>query len=177
MLCTSCASYTYRGINVYDKQIDTYMTQEQIKEVVDYTFSRPAWKDILSGQMEVFGIDQTDGFYAEFFEHIFAGWDFVFTSNWHGVPLEDGRVALVDGITIVKNKVIFLKVHKCHGDSAFIHEVGHVVRQHFGLPEDRAHKDYEFWMIMKWLGEEMIDDLCSENYERELLPETMEMIQ
>jgi len=175
----ACASYTHRGINVYDKQVDTDLTQKQAEKIIDYAFQEPAWKDILSGPMAIFedSIDQTDGFYAQFFEQMFDGWDFVFTSAWLGVPLSDGRMALADGMTIVKDKVVFLKVHDCYGDSAILHEIGHVVRQHFGLPEDREHKDYEFWMIMKWMEDRMIDHFCPENYQREPLPQKVKVAQ
>jgi hypothetical protein len=179
-LLGGCAipSYTVGNVKVFDRQVDTHMTQEQAREIIDYTFSIPAWEDILVGPMAIYkdSIDQTDGFYYQFFQTIFDGWHFVFTSNWRGVPFEDGRVALVDGVTVIKDKVIFLKVHKCHGHSAIIHEVGHVIRQHFGLPEDREHKDFEFWMVIKWLEDKMIKDLCPADYEPDKLPKQIEIV-
>jgi len=146
LLCTSCAipSYTIDGkVKVFDRQVDTKMTQEQAQMLFQYAFS-----------------------HTFLFAEDFRDWDFVFTSSWYGVPLKDGRIALVDGMTIMKDKVIFLKVHECYGDSALIHELAHVYRAWHGETEDREHKDREFWNTEAEMTQEMIDALCPKGYMR-----------
>jgi len=172
---SGCAipSYTVRNVKVFDRQVDTHMTQKQVEDLIDYTFSFPGWSELLFEHVNIKSSEDQ----RQFFNEVFEGWHFVFTSNWHGVMLEDGRIALVDGLTIAKDKVIFLKVYPCYGHSAILHEVAHAIRNHLGYAEDRKHEDYEFWMVIGWIEEAMMKELCPSDYVPPTVPENLEIIE
>lgn len=128
----------YRGINIYDRQMDTYLTDDQAREMIDYAIDK-------------LGVEWSD---------MFEGYDFVFMSGYYGVLNQKGEVIAADGYTDVENKVVFIKVYKCHGDSALIHEMAHIIMG------DRDHTDTEYWDEIKQLDLQMTKDLCPPDYER-----------
>lgn len=129
-----CATFTHRGISVYDRQKDTYMTTSEMEKAIDYA------------------LDKLKN------EKMYDGWDLVFMSGYYGVMTPDGKIIVADGATFHNKRVIFIKVYKCYGDSALIHEMAHVI------VGDMLHRQKLFWEKIDEMGEKMAKDLCPKEY-------------
>lgn len=140
LMLTSCASYSIKGVNVYDKQVDTSMSERDGKALVSYA-------------MNVMGNNK-----------LFDSWDFVFISAWLGLEMPDGRIAVADGRTDHLNKVIYLKVHDCPWHSAIFHEMGHVIRLYESGNKDFGHED-PMWDRVKLIEEDAIKRYCPSDYD------------
>lgn len=154
----SNASYNINGIEIHaDSKMS--LPQESTREIIEYAFSEPAWRNLFDNYKQEFpeGFDQTNGNCRDFFVRLFDGWNFVFTDNW--IKLPSGE--LVDSISLVESKKMILKVNRCNDYSTIIHEVGHILRDYWEIGWDKRHKDYEFWIIIKWMSNQMTDNLCT----------------
>lgn len=176
MLC-SCVipTHSINGVKVFDKQVDTNMTSEEMEGLFDYVFDDPAWNDLLiKYEIPLDSFDQTEGNYRDWFQIILADWDIVFTSGWLAIPIDKSRIYIAGGVTDIKNKIIYLHVAPCYADSALIHELGHVIKWHMGEDPDMNHEDFEFWLMIKLMGNRMVKDLCPIDYEIEQPPNKFE---
>lgn len=143
LLLCSCATYNYRNINVYDRQVDTNLQEYEMKQLIDYAY----------------------GVIDPRYHFIFKDWDFVFTSAWLGKKIGNNEVAIADGLTDVENKVIFLKVHKCHWDNAIVHEMHHVIQWFFEGTLDYEHEELFIWGPVREREKEMLKR-CPPGYKR-----------
>jgi len=142
LFVTSCASYTVNGIKVFDRQVETKFTEQEITELIELSII------LVRGQ------------------NLFEGWDFVFTNAWTVYSMNNKEVIIVPGIADPKDKVIFIKVRECLWDSAIFHEMAHIVRLHKIGDSDREHLDKEFWDDIERLENAVINDNCPYGYKR-----------
>jgi len=147
-ILSGCATFTYRNISVYNKQVDTFATQTQMKQLIDYAFEETGY------------------------ESFFNGYNFVFTSAWLSQYQADGSIIVGDGQTILKDKIIFLKVRSCFADSAIIHEMAHVVHFYKYGNGDQLHENKAWWDTVKTMSEKMVIKFCHKSYVRNDKPPT-----
>jgi hypothetical protein len=139
LFLTSCASYHVRDINIYDKQVDTFMLELEGRLLINN-----ALKVVRN-------------------EEVFKNWDFVFISGWIGKELPDGKIIVADGNTDYLNKVIYLKVHKCFWHSAIIHEMTHAIRFYNSGNKDLRHTD-KIWKKIDKIDAKIIKEKCPADY-------------
>jgi hypothetical protein len=158
LISCSEVSYNINGIKIHvDSKIK--LSQEAASGVIEYAFSDPAWRNLFINYKQEFpeGLDHTNGNCRDFFMRLFNGWNFVFTDNW--IKLPSGE--LVDSISFIESKKIVLKVNRCEDYRSIIHEIGHTIRNYWEIGQDKRHKDYEFWIIVRWMGNQLVDNLCA----------------
>jgi len=138
---TGCATFQVNGVDVYNRQADNKATENQLRLLVQE------------------GLSSTD-------HHTVLGWDFVFSSAWFAKYDSKGNIIIADGLTVVEDRVMFLKVHKCFAHSAIFHELGHVLLAAKNKGDgDHEHKNKKFWENIKDVEARFIKRYCPPDYD------------
>lgn len=138
---TGCATFQVNGVDVYDRQAEHSATHDELRLLVQEALRSTDHRRVI-------------------------GWDFVFSSAWFAKIDNSGNVVIADGMTLVEDKVIFLKVHKCFAHSAIFHELGHVYLSATNNGDgDMAHKNKTFWGSIESVENRFIKRYCPPGYD------------
>lgn len=137
---TGCATFQVNGVDVYDRQAEHTATHNELRLLVQEALHSADHRQVL-------------------------GWDFVFSSAWFAQMASNGTVVVADGLTVVEDEVMFLKVHDCFAHSAIFHELGHVELYKKYGDGDKEHKRKEFWRNIKSVETRFIKRHCPPDYD------------
>lgn len=138
---TGCATINMGGVHVFDRQVDTHANHDDLRNLMQEALTAvDNYRDI-------------------------KGWDFVFTSAWLAKQLPDGTIEVADGLTVIEDRVTYLKVHPCIGHSAVFHEVGHISLFYKYGDGDMKHTRRDFWSRIESKEERAIEKLCPPDYD------------
>jgi len=169
LFLTACVnSYTIGEVKVFDKQVDSTMTRAQAESLFYHAFRDAGWSDVFASLK----IENANTLY--WFQDALKDWDIVFTSGWLATRNGDS-IYIANGLTDFENRVMYLRVAKCYGDTAFIHELGHIVRWKAGLDPDALHDDKIFWDAVNKMNDNLMVSLCHRGYTRDEPPTTFQL--
>lgn len=171
LLLSGCATFTHRDINIYDRQTGVMTVESETRFVVENVIGVFGFEQNRTSPMQIKTKELIDYVISKLgHEELFKGYDFVFMSGWLIQSGPNGNMVVGDGLTILEDKVIYLKIRGCFADSAILHEMSHVIHANGRGDGDQGHMDKVWWSVMSDMTDEMVKKFCPADYTRNDIP-------